>query len=96
MTHTRLAATTATAVAAAAVMGVAILMLADHRRRRGLRAFAGSVSAAAAGSLARANVTATDLGISRWHVSISHIETHATASAIGLRGETDQRSSDCT
>ena len=30
---------------------------------------------------------ARDLGISRWHVSISHIETHATASAIGLRGE---------
>jgi holo-[acyl-carrier protein] synthase len=30
---------------------------------------------------------AKDLGISRWHVSISHIETHATASAIGLRGE---------
>jgi len=27
------------------------------------------------------------LGISRWHVSISHIETHATASAIGMRGE---------
>jgi holo-[acyl-carrier protein] synthase len=27
------------------------------------------------------------MGISRWHVSISHIETHATASAIGLRGE---------
>jgi phosphopantetheinyl transferase (holo-ACP synthase) len=26
-------------------------------------------------------------GISRWHISISHIETHATASAIGLRGE---------
>src|ERR1700722_12860851 len=25
------------------------------------------------------------LGISDWHVSISHIETHATASAIGLR-----------
>ncbi len=24
------------------------------------------------------------LGICRWHVSISHIETHATASAIGL------------
>lgn len=24
------------------------------------------------------------LGIRRWHVSISHIETHATASAIGL------------
>src|SRR5687768_14506964 len=30
---------------------------------------------------------AGSLGISRWHVSISHIETHATASAIGLRGE---------
>lgn len=32
---------------------------------------------------------ATELGISRWHVSISHIETHATASAIGLRGENE-------
>jgi holo-[acyl-carrier protein] synthase len=30
---------------------------------------------------------ASSLGIERWHVSISHIETHATASAIGLRGE---------
>ena len=30
---------------------------------------------------------AKQLGISRWHVSISHIETHATASAIGMRGE---------
>jgi len=30
---------------------------------------------------------AQGLGISRWHVSISHIETHATASAIGMRGE---------
>ncbi len=30
---------------------------------------------------------ATALGISRWHISISHIETHATASAIGMRGE---------
>jgi holo-[acyl-carrier protein] synthase len=30
---------------------------------------------------------AKDLGISRWHVSISHIETHATASAIGMRGD---------
>jgi holo-[acyl-carrier protein] synthase len=30
---------------------------------------------------------AREQGISRWHVSISHIETHATASAIGLRGE---------
>lgn len=27
------------------------------------------------------------LGIEHWHVSISHIETHATASAIGLRGQ---------
>lgn len=32
---------------------------------------------------------ATELGISRWHVSISHIETHATASAIGMRQEND-------
>lgn len=30
---------------------------------------------------------AQKLGIGRWHVSISHIETHATASAIGLRGK---------
>ena len=30
---------------------------------------------------------ARELGIQRWHVSISHIETHATARAIGLRGE---------
>jgi holo-[acyl-carrier protein] synthase len=30
---------------------------------------------------------AKEIGISRWHVSISHIETHATASAIGMRGE---------
>ena len=28
---------------------------------------------------------ANELGIASWHVSISHIETHATASAIGLR-----------
>jgi holo-[acyl-carrier protein] synthase len=28
---------------------------------------------------------ATELGIARWHVSISHNETHATASAIGLK-----------
>src|SRR4051812_19083140 len=27
------------------------------------------------------------LGITKWHLSISHIETHATASAIGMRGE---------
>jgi holo-[acyl-carrier protein] synthase len=30
---------------------------------------------------------ARELGIARWHVSICHIETHATASAIGMRGE---------
>ena len=30
---------------------------------------------------------AEELGIVRWHISISHIETHATASAIGLRGD---------
>ena len=30
---------------------------------------------------------ARGLAISRWHVSISHIETHATASAIGLRAD---------
>ena len=30
---------------------------------------------------------ARELGIVRWHISISHIETHATASAIGLRKE---------
>ena len=28
---------------------------------------------------------AKEMGIVRWHISISHIETHATASAIGLR-----------
>ncbi len=28
---------------------------------------------------------ATSIGIARWHISISHIKTHATASAIGLR-----------
>src|SRR5436309_8838566 len=30
---------------------------------------------------------ARELGIAQWHVSLSHIETHATASAIGLRGD---------
>ncbi len=30
---------------------------------------------------------AAELGIAHWHLSISHIETHATASAIGVRGE---------
>ncbi len=28
---------------------------------------------------------ATELGITRWCVSLSHIETHATASALGIR-----------
>ena len=28
---------------------------------------------------------AKELGIVHWHISISHIETHATASAIGLK-----------
>jgi holo-[acyl-carrier protein] synthase len=30
---------------------------------------------------------ASAMGITQWHVSISHIQTHATASAIGLRGD---------
>jgi holo-[acyl-carrier protein] synthase len=30
---------------------------------------------------------ASERGISRWHISISHIETHATASAIGMGGD---------
>jgi holo-[acyl-carrier protein] synthase len=30
---------------------------------------------------------AREQGIARWLISISHIETHATASAIGMRGE---------
>jgi holo-[acyl-carrier protein] synthase len=29
---------------------------------------------------------AHDLGINAWHVTLSHIETHATASAIGAKG----------
>lgn len=33
---------------------------------------------------------AESLGIYRWHISISHIETHATASAIGLAAAADQ------
>jgi holo-[acyl-carrier protein] synthase len=32
---------------------------------------------------------ANAMGIGRWHISISHIETHATASAIGLRAARD-------
>jgi holo-[acyl-carrier protein] synthase len=27
---------------------------------------------------------AAEMGITQWHVSLSHIETHATASAIGI------------
>jgi holo-[acyl-carrier protein] synthase len=30
-------------------------------------------------------IIAREQGISGWHVSLSHIETHATASAIGMR-----------
>src|SRR5271156_735598 len=30
---------------------------------------------------------ATEMGIAIWHISISHIETHATASAIGLKAK---------
>lgn len=30
---------------------------------------------------------AEEMGIAHWHLSISHITTHATASAIGLRGD---------
>jgi holo-[acyl-carrier protein] synthase len=30
---------------------------------------------------------ADERGITRWHISISHIETHATASAIGMGGD---------
>jgi holo-[acyl-carrier protein] synthase len=33
---------------------------------------------------------AKELGIYRWHVSISHIETHATASAIGMQAKEGQ------
>ncbi len=34
---------------------------------------------------------AQKLGITRWMISISHIETHATASAIGIAGMKDER-----
>jgi holo-[acyl-carrier protein] synthase len=37
---------------------------------------------------------AASLGICRWHVSISHIETHATASAIGLKRARDDEGED--
>ncbi len=30
-----------------------------------------------------AATVAAELGITRWHISLSHVETHATASAIG-------------
>jgi holo-[acyl-carrier protein] synthase len=32
---------------------------------------------------------ANEQGIARWMISISHIETHATASAIGMRDRTE-------
>lgn len=34
---------------------------------------------------------AEQIGIYRWHLSISHIETHATASAIGLAAKSETR-----
>jgi holo-[acyl-carrier protein] synthase len=37
---------------------------------------------------------AEQLGICRWHLSISHIETHATASAIGLAAKADGPTAD--
>jgi holo-[acyl-carrier protein] synthase len=37
---------------------------------------------------------ANQIGIVRWHVSISHIGTHATASAIGMRGARGAESED--
>ncbi|MDB5297507.1 MAG: holo-(acyl-carrier-protein) synthase, partial [Phycisphaerales bacterium] len=46
-----------------------------------VKALSGQPSVALTGESAR---IAADLGIVRWHLSISHIETHATASAIGL------------
>ena len=49
-----------------------------------LRAESGQPGVALTGEAA---AVANKLGIQRWHISLSHIETHATASAIGLRGE---------
>src|SRR5436305_15300205 len=37
---------------------------------------------------------ASQIGIVRWHVSISHIVTHATASAIGMRAAHSAESDD--
>jgi holo-[acyl-carrier protein] synthase len=37
---------------------------------------------------------ASEMGIVRWHVSISHIGTHATASAIGMQATKDKGSED--
>ncbi len=34
----------------------------------------------------QAAAIAREMGIGRWHLSLSHISTHATASAIGLAG----------
>jgi holo-[acyl-carrier protein] synthase len=45
-----------------------------------LRGASGQPSVGLGGECAR---IAGELGITRWHVSLSHIETHATASAVG-------------
>jgi holo-[acyl-carrier protein] synthase len=50
-----------------------------------VNATSGQPSVTLGGECAR---IATELGINRWLISISHIETHATASAIGIREET--------
>jgi holo-[acyl-carrier protein] synthase len=47
-----------------------------------LRQASGQPHVALSGECAR---IAGELGITHWHVSLSHIETHATASAIGVR-----------
>lgn len=47
-----------------------------------LKEMSGQPRIALTGECAR---IAAELGIAQWHVSLSHIETHATASAIGLK-----------
>ena len=49
-----------------------------------VKELSGQPKVALAGECAR---IAAEQGIARWHLSISHIETHATASAIGERRE---------
>ncbi len=49
-----------------------------------LKEVSGQPKIALTGECAR---IAMEQDIHRWHISISHIETHATASAIGLRPE---------